>query len=103
MYKVYFCSNGPLASRWSLLNLLDNVLGRAIEIGGLDYLTTTFGMYQYFYTGILYPSFFDLLHVEAHMCGTVAFPQNNAVVFNLFISIIRSQGIFRIPNHHVLC
>src|SRR6266446_7978800 len=41
MYEVNFGSYGPLASRRSTLDLLYDVLGRAVEIGCLDHLAAT--------------------------------------------------------------
>src|SRR6266566_1923316 len=88
MHKVYLRSDRPLASGWSLLNLLDDVLGRTVEIGCFDYLTTTFRVNQYFYTWILGSRFVDLLHIEAHMRGAVPFPEDNAGTFDFLVSII---------------
>src|SRR5207248_7976515 len=102
MHKVDLRSNSPLASCWSLLNLLDDVLGRTVEIGSFDYLATTFRVHQYFYTWILDSRFVDLLHIEAHMRGTVTFPEDNAGALDFLVSVIRSHGIFRIPDYHLL-
>ena len=77
MHQVYFGSDRPLTPGRGFLNLLNNILGRAVEISGFYDLAAALGMDQYFDAGIFRAGFGDLLHIEAHMGGAVTFPQND--------------------------
>src|SRR5579884_284796 len=101
MYEVDLGSYSPDASCGSLLDLLDDILGRAIQVCRLHDLTAAFGMYQDFHAWIFCPRFLDLLHVEAHMCRAITFPENDARPFDLLVSTIGSHRIARIPYVHL--
>src|SRR6266487_3074539 len=102
MHEVNLGAYGPLASRRGALDLLNDVLGRAVKVSCLDNLAAAFRMNQYLDAGILGTRLSDLLHIEAHMRGTVALPEDNARALDLFISVIRGHGVFGIPNYHLL-
>src|SRR6266516_1683137 len=101
MYEVDLGTYGPLASRWGLLDLLDNVFGRAVEIGCFDDLAAALWMHQYFYTRVLGSRFGDLLNVEAHVRRAVTFPEDNARALDLLVGIICSHRVFGIPYSHL--
>src|SRR5258708_32239914 len=102
MYEVNFGSYGHRVSRGGRLDLLYDVLGRAVEIGSLDHFAATFRMYQYFYAWILGSRFGDLLYVETHMRSAVTFPEDNAGTLDLLVGIIRGHRVFRVPDYHLL-
>src|SRR5215469_6783429 len=78
MHEVNLGSYSPLAARRGAFDLLDNVLGRAVEVSRFDYLTAALWMYKHLDAWILGARFGNLLHIEAHVRRAVAFPEDNA-------------------------
>src|SRR5258707_12960908 len=89
MYEINLSSYRPLAARRGTFDLLDNVLGRAVEVSRFDHLAAALWMYQYLDTWILGTRFGDLLYIEAHMRRAVTFPEDNAGTLYLLIGLIR--------------
>ena len=58
-------------------------------------------MDQYLNAWILGARLLDLLHVKAHVRGTVALPKNNPGTLDLFVGAIRGHRVFGIPHKHL--
>src|SRR5258708_12592151 len=102
MHEIILSSSSPLAARGGTFDLLDNVLGRAVEVSRFDHLAAALWMYQYLDTWILGTRFGDLLYIEAHMRRAVTFPEDNAGTLYLLIGIIRGHGVLGVPDYHLL-
>src|SRR5260370_25117915 len=102
MSKVNPSRYSPLCARRGTCGLLDNVLGRAVEVSCFDHLAAALWMYQYLDAWILGTRFGDLLYIEAHVRSAVTFPEDNAGTLYLLIGIIRGHGVFGVPDYHLL-
>src|SRR5579885_3917472 len=100
--QVDLRANGPLAASGGLLNLLNDVFGRAVEIGGGHDLLATLGMNQDLDAGIFRAGLLDLLEIEAHMRRAVALPENDLRPLDLLVGAIGGHWIFGIPDKHLM-
>src|SRR6266566_7900000 len=101
MHKVDLGTYSPLSPRRGAFDLLDDVFGRAVEVGGFYDFAAAFWVYHYFDAWIFGTRLGDLLHAEAHVRCAVAFPEYNAGTLYLLIGVIRGHGIFGIPYKHL--
>src|SRR5207244_4063839 len=88
MHEVDFGAHGPLAAWRGLLDLLDNVLGRAVKVRRFYYLATALRVNQDFDAGVFGARFSYLLHVETHVCGAVAFPEDDLRALQFLFNVL---------------
>ena len=101
MNEVDLGTDTPTCASRSTLDLLHNILGRAIKVGSLYDFMAAFRMHNNLDAGIVGTRFFNLLDAKTHVRAAITLPEHNFGAFQFLLGVRGSHRIFGIPDSHL--